>query len=109
MAGKPALLPFAQSKSRVITMSDGTATFTSCTFSGNSDVRTRNLCSVPCSSIGSLASLRGIGWWMRRGVGGDGGFSVDGEGRCACGIGMVREVRAAGLCAGLEASKPRGL
>jgi hypothetical protein len=35
---------FAQSKSRVIEMSDGTATFTSCTFSANSAVRTCNLC-----------------------------------------------------------------
>jgi hypothetical protein len=29
---------------------------------------------------------------------GDGAFSVDGEGRCACGIGMVEAVWAAGLC-----------
>ena len=66
MAGYPALLPFAQSK-RVIIMSDGTATFTSCTFSGNSAVRTRNLCSIP-RSIGSLAYVGGIGWCMRRGA-----------------------------------------
>ncbi len=47
-------------------MSDGTATFTSCTFSGNSAVRPRNLCSIP-RSIGSLACVAGIGWCMRRG------------------------------------------
>ena len=29
----------------------------------------------------------------------DGASSVDGEGRCACGIGMVQAVWAAGLCA----------
>jgi hypothetical protein len=34
----------------------------------------------------------------RRGVGSDGGFRVDGEGRCACGLGMVLAVWAAGLC-----------
>ncbi len=35
----------------------------------------------------------------RRGVGATGpSFSVDGEGRCACGIGMVQAVWAAGLC-----------
>ena len=28
----------------------------------------------------------------------DGAISVDGEGRCACGIGMVEAVWAAGLC-----------
>jgi hypothetical protein len=34
----------------------------------------------------------------RPGVGSDGGFRVDGEWRCACGLGMVQAVWAAGLC-----------
>jgi hypothetical protein len=51
---------FAQSKSRVIEMSGGSATFTTCTFSGNSAVRTRNHCSIP-RSIDSLACIAGIG------------------------------------------------
>jgi hypothetical protein len=48
-------------------MSGGTATFTSCTFSGNSAVRPRNLCSIP-RSIGSLACVAGIGYCVRRGA-----------------------------------------
>ena len=51
----------------VVYMSGGTATFTSCTFSGNSAVRTRILCSIP-RSIGSLACGAGIGLCMRRGA-----------------------------------------
>ncbi len=51
----------------VMDMSDGTATFTSCTFSGNSAVGPRNLGSIP-RSIGSLACVEGIGRWMRRGA-----------------------------------------
>ncbi len=31
-------------------------------------------------------------------TGSDGGFGVDGEGRCACGLGMVQAAWAAGLC-----------
>jgi hypothetical protein len=56
---------FAQSKSRVMEMSNGTATFTSCTFSGNSAVRTCNLCSKT-RSIANLDCVGGIGRCMRR-------------------------------------------
>ncbi len=48
-------------------MDGGTATFTSCTFSGNSAVRTRIFCSIP-QLIGSLAYVASIGWCMRRGA-----------------------------------------
>ncbi len=34
----------------------------------------------------------------RPGVGSDESFHVDGEGRCACGLGMVQAAWAAGLC-----------
>ncbi len=51
----------------VVYISGGTATFTTCTFSGNSAVRPRNFCSIP-RSIGSLACVGGIGWWLRRGA-----------------------------------------
>jgi hypothetical protein len=44
----------------------------------------------------------------RRGVGSDGGCRVDGEGRCACGLGMVRAVWAAGLCGSCRESAASG-
>ncbi len=39
----------------------------------------------------------------------DGAISVDGEGRCACGIGMVQAVWAAGLCRVLRGKRRLGL